>query len=462
MRKNPAARARTGFSPFEAKGIAPVTPEEAHGQPESLFRLWMAANVNVATLGTGALTTALLRLPLWEAALAIAAANLAGSLALALFSTYGVRYGVPMTALSERWFGRPGNRILCAINFLSGAGWFAVNTAVCAYALEHLLSIPPAPAILLLAAAQVLLASVGHKLILRAGDLCFLVLFLLFSVISALSLLPLPAGIASAPKGNGGAVPGAFLLAASLSLSYLGGWMLFAADYSRYLRYERERRSIERQVFRHTFWGAFLSTTWLEILGAFLGETIRSDNPTELLFPLLPGSLHLLLAAAIVVGTVSANLINLYSAGLSLLGAGLRIPQYQAALLVGAAGLAAALLGCSEFYHRYEGLLFFLAYLIFPRLPILAIAHFQPRASRLPGWDAGSIGFFCWLGGLLASLPFVRQEPWFVGPCAAAHPEWGDLAFAVGAAGSTLFYLGFTRPRTVGQTAPGGPAVEGP
>ena len=78
MKRDPALRTPRRRSPFESKGIDPVGPEEAHGQPESLFRLWMAANVNVATLGTGALTTALLRLPLWEAALAIAAANLAG------------------------------------------------------------------------------------------------------------------------------------------------------------------------------------------------------------------------------------------------------------------------------------------------------------------------------------------------------------------------------------------------
>lgn len=445
MRKNPLARARTGFSPFESKGIEPVMPEEAHGQPEHLFRLWMAANVNVATLGTGALATGLLGLPLWEAAIAIAGANLAGSLALGLFSTYGVRYGLPMMALCERWFGRRGNRVLCSINFLSGASWFAVNTAVCAYALEHVLSIPPAPAILFLAAAQILLAAVGHKLILRAGDICFLILVFLFSVISALSLLPLPPDTLPAAKGTGGAAPGAFFLAASLSLSYLGGWMLFAADYSRYLRYEGEGRAIERQVFWHTFSGAFLSTTWLEILGAFLGGTIRSENPTELLFPVLPGSLHLLLAAAIVVGTISANLINLYSAGLSLLGSGLRIGQSRAALLVGATGLAIALLGYRGFYHRYEGLLFFLAYLIFPRLPILAIAHFQRRDSRLPRVGRGPVGFFCWLGGLLASLGFIRQEPWFVGPFAAAHPEWGDLAFLVGSAVSALLYLSLTR-----------------
>lgn len=446
MRKERALRAGGCRSPFEAKGIEPVTPGEAHGQPESLFRLWMAANVNIATLGTGAIATALLGLPLWKAALAIVIANFLGSLALGLFSTFGVRYGVPMMALCERWFGRPGNRVLSGINFLSGASWFAVNTAVCAYALEHVLSIQPAPAILLLAAVQILLAGVGHKLILRAGDVCFLLLVLLFSVISGLSLLPLPAGSAPTPRtGSGEAVHGAWILAASISLSYLGGWMLFAADYSRYLRYENERRSIEQAVFWYTFSGAFLSTCWIELLGAFLGGAIRSENPTDLLFSLLPASLHLLLAGAIVIGTISANVINLYSGGLSLLGAGLRIPQFQASLLVGATGLAAALLGHGEFYQRYEGLLFFLAYLIFPRLPILAIAHFQVRLSRIPRLGPGSIGFFCWLAGVLASLPCIRQEPWFLGPMAASHPEWGDGALIVGTAVSALLYLGLTR-----------------
>jgi NCS1 family nucleobase:cation symporter-1 len=446
MRQERTLPARQRSSPFEAKGIERVTPQEAHGQPESLFRLWMAANVNITTLGTGAIATALLGLPLWKAALAIATANFLGSLALGLFSTYGVRYGLPMMALCERWFGHWGNRVLSWINFLNGVSWFAVNTVVCAYALEHVLSIPPAPAIFLLAAIQILLAAVGHKLILRAGDVCFLVLVFLFSVVSALAVFTLPAGSSPAPKtGAEGAVPGAWILGGSLALSYLGGWMLFAADYSRYLRYESEAPSIERQVFWHTFWGAFLSTTWIEILGAFLGGAIRSENPTDLLFPLLPGSLHLLLAGAIVVGTISANVINLYSAGLSLLGSGLRLPQYQASLLVGAAGLVVALLGRREFYHRYEGLLFLLAYLIFPRLPILAIAHLRPRVSRIATLDTGSIGFFCWLGGVLASLPCIRREPWFLGAVAAAHPEWGDIAFLIGSVVSALLYLVLTQ-----------------
>ncbi|WP_202213268.1 cytosine permease [Methylacidimicrobium sp. AP8] len=446
MKKTLADPVRSCRFLFEAKGIEQVCPQEAHGQPESLFRLWMAANVNLATLGTGAIATSLLGLPLWKAALALAAANCLGSLLLGLFSTYGVRYGLPMMALCAPWFGRWGNRVLSGINFLNGVSWFAVNTVVAAYALEHVVSIPPAPAIFLLAAVQILLAAAGHKLILRAGDVCFLVLVFLFSVVSALSLLPLPVGAAPPPKAAlGGTVPGGWLLAGSLALSYLGGWMLFAPDYSRYLRYEREAASLERQVFRHTFWGAFLSTTWIEILGAFLGGTIRSENPTDLLFPLLPGSLHLLLAGAIVIGTISANMLNLYSAGLSLLGAGFGLPRYQASLLVGVAGLAVALLGRREFYQRYEGLLFLLAYLIFPRLPILVIAHLGPRVSRLARLDTGSIGFLCWLGGVLASLPWIRQEPWVLGALAATHPEWGDLAFPVGSAVSALLYVSLTR-----------------
>ncbi|MDD4932228.1 MAG: cytosine permease, partial [Methylacidiphilaceae bacterium] len=316
MKKEQTRRATQSGSPFETKGIDAITPEEAHGQPESLFRLWMAANVNVAALGTGAVATALLGLPLWKAALAIAAANFLGSLALGLFSTYGAHYGVPMMALSERWFGASGNRVLSWINFFNGASWFAVNTVVCAYALERVLSIPPIPAIVLLTAVQVLLAAVGHKLILRAGDVCFLLLVFVFSIVSALSLLPFPAGSSPAAKiGIPPTVPGAWPLAATMALSYMGGWMLFAADYSRYLRYEKQSTVIERQIFWHTFSGAFLSTTWIEILGAFLGESIRSQNPTELLFSVLPGSLHLLLAGAIVIATLPANLINLYSAG---------------------------------------------------------------------------------------------------------------------------------------------------
>ena len=42
---------------IEDQGLAPVTAGQAHGQPRALFGLWMAANIEFATLTTGALAT---------------------------------------------------------------------------------------------------------------------------------------------------------------------------------------------------------------------------------------------------------------------------------------------------------------------------------------------------------------------------------------------------------------------
>ncbi|QSR87670.1 cytosine permease [Candidatus Methylacidiphilum infernorum] len=447
MKKETPIQAKKKVPPLKAEGIEWVDCQEVHAQPKSLFRLWMAANVNIATLGTGAIATTLLGLPLWKAILAIIASSLLGSLTLGFFSTYGVRYDVPMIAISERWFGSTGNRVFSLVAFLSGTGWFAVNTAVCAYALERSLPIHPVLAIFLLSLAQTLIASVGNKLILKAENACYIILLSLFTVITAYCLLSLPTGSYLAPNpGSRGEIPGAWILMINIGLSNFNGWLPFAADYSRGMGQTQKNRSIEKEVFWYAFLGSFFSTSWVEILGAFLGKIIRSENPTDLLFTLLPSSLHLLLAAAILIGTISANMINLYSTGLCLLGTGIRIPFYQASLFVGITGLGAALFGYRHFYQRFEEFLFLLDFLVLPRMAILAITHLRTRTSRIPLLKSGTIGFLCWLLGVIVSIPWIRQEPLFIGGMAATYPQLGDLSFLLGCTVSSLSYWIFTKP----------------
>jgi hypothetical protein len=40
-------------------------------------------------------------------------------------------------------------------------------------------------------------------------------------------------------------------------------------------------------------------------------------------------------------------------------------------------------------------------------------------------------GFFGWLVGMLASLPFWQQS-WFTGPIATTYPALGDISYFVG------------------------------
>lgn len=115
---------------IETKGIAPVTVAESHGRPRALFGLWMAANVEFATITTGALATGAFGLSASDAIAAIILGNVIGAVLLAVFSTLGVEYGLPQMIQGAAWFGRRGNKLPSFLNFFGGFSWFGVNTII--------------------------------------------------------------------------------------------------------------------------------------------------------------------------------------------------------------------------------------------------------------------------------------------------------------------------------------------
>lgn len=433
----------------ESKGIARVEPEEAHGTPRALFGLWAAVNVEFATITTGAIATGVFGLSALDAVIAIVVANLIGCTVLGLFSTYGVEYGLPQMIQCVRWFGTPGNRFLSFLNFLSGFSWFAVNTVIGSYALHATIGVGIDTAIIALTAVQVFIALIGHDFIVAAERWFFyflIVVFVILTVLSAVNIthLPMPNPKSLAEVGG---VSGAFLLTVSIMLSWLGGWIMYSSDYTRYLCYREGRSAMKRRVFLNTFFGAFISCVWLECLGAFIGASVHLNSPSDLFTAWIPEWFRPLLILAVIVGTVSPNILNIYSASLSALATGIKLKQYQAALLTGAVGLALALFGHNNFYKHYELLLFFLGYVIIPRIPVMIIGHFWPRRTRWDSVSVGHLGFAAWLIGVVCSVPFFNQYPLFVGAFAKAFPQYGDIAFFIGAGATTIAYLVLTAPR---------------
>src|SRR5271168_1311955 len=104
------------FGMIEEKGIDTVTLAETHGSPRAVFGLWMAANIEFGTLVTGALATGWLGLSASAAFVSILIANVIGGILLAIFSTFGVDYGMPQMIQGAAWFGKIGNKLPSLFN----------------------------------------------------------------------------------------------------------------------------------------------------------------------------------------------------------------------------------------------------------------------------------------------------------------------------------------------------------
>ncbi|MGC9271026.1 purine-cytosine permease family protein [Acidiphilium sp.] len=425
---------------LESKGIKPVTADESHGKPRALFGLWMAANVEFATITTGALATGVFGLSATDAIIAIVLGNVIGAVLLGLFSTLGVEYGLPQMIQGAAWFGRRGNKLPSFLNFFGGFSWFGVNTIIGGYALQYMLHTPLIPDILVLCAIQVAIAAVGHDLIHAAEKYFFyllVVIFALLTMIAASHIGHLPAAQPKLLKNVGG-TSGAFILTLSVVVAYVLGWIPYSSDYTRYLSHAADKDATRRAVFVNAFAGTLISCIWMEGLGAIIGATVALNKPSDLFTAWMPGWFHAPLIIAIVIGTISANILNIYSATLSSLALGVRLRQWQAALVCGVIGTTISVLAAENFIKNYEDFLFFLGYWTAPWVSVTLIGHFSRRHSRL---GAVSAGFVAWLLGIAVSVPFFNQYPLFVGAFAATHPAYGDISFLVSAVVAGVAYV---------------------
>jgi nucleobase:cation symporter-1, NCS1 family len=432
------------FGIIEEKGIDAVTVQEAHGNPRAVFGLWMAANIEFSTLTTGALATGAFGLSAGAAFAAILLANIAGGIVLAIFSTFGVDYGLPQMIQGANWFGKLGNKLPSLFNFFGGFSWFAVNTIIGAYAVQYFLGTGLIASVIGLSIIQVAIAFVGHDLIQTAEKYFVYVLVLIFLALTVVAVqhlgLSIPANVKSMAAVGG--FSGAFILTTSIMVGYVVGWIPYSSDYTRYLRTDKNPAAVKKTVKTYAFWGTLISTVWIESLGALIGASVSFAKPSDLFTDWMPHWLKGPLLIAVIVGTISANILNIYSATLSALALGVKLKQHYAALATGVIGTVISIMAAANFISNYTNFLFLLGYWTVPWIAITLLCHFTSRRSRLGNVSAA---FVSWVATLVLSEPFWNQEMhsgWF----AVHYPQFGDSTFIVSFILAAVLYVLFTVP----------------
>lgn len=414
----------------EPTGIEPVDDASRHGKPRDLFGVWFSANAEIATWMVGVFIAALFGADLRSATLGIVLGNVLGFAILGVLATIGPRYGVPQMLASRLAFGKRGNTAPATLSFLAGVGWFTINTIFGAYALETLAHLGYGVALGIMLVLQIALAVYGYNLIGVFERTCAVLLaagFLLLGVVTLphASWMPSPAPLQG------------FMFAAALGFAYAMGWAPCASDYSRYL----PRDTNPRAIWWYAFAGCALPCIAIEILGAAAVSAshvnLRTSVPTEAISQLLgSGLVAKAVLVTVVLGTLTANCMNLYSGALAALVAfDVRISRAHAALAVGILGAILALWGSrptqtAEFYTNF---LLLLSYWAAPWAGVVLVDWWQSAAlerdpERIPAWRPGALA---WVLGVVASVPFWNQA-WFIGPFAHAFPQFGDLSYYVG------------------------------
>jgi NCS1 family nucleobase:cation symporter-1 len=425
----------------EPHGIEQIIPSERHGRTRTLFSLWLSANMGLPVWLVGALAI-VFGLGFWDGVAAILVGNLIGCALLALTASMGPEIGMPQLPFTRHSFGVRGAYLPALLNWVSASGWYAVNSIVGALAIARLTTLPFWAALLVLTAAQMVLGIYGYNLIHRFEAVSAVILALIFVIMSIIGLPQAHFGLMShLPLADH---IGLFVLMTTAVASYVFSWSPYASDYARYLPANTPKLS----VFAAVFAGSFLGCVWLQLLGAAVATLGLTVAPIDLVVKVM-GPFWIPALLAVILGTIAANALNIYTGALALLTLDVPIKRWLSIIAVGVLGGLLAFYGATGLSAKYENFLLLISYWIGPWLAIVVVDFFlHPGQDGRPGqglWTRPRAaiawpGVAAFLVGVAVSVPFMNSSL-FVGPMARLL-HGADIAYYVGMIVAGLLYYG--------------------
>jgi nucleobase:cation symporter-1, NCS1 family len=433
--------------------IRPIPDSARHGSARGLLPFWFTVNASVYTIGLGAFTT-LFRLGLWPTIAAIVAGAAAGGAFMAAHSAQGPRLGVPQLVQSRAQFGFYGALLpnaamwLLFLSSLVGAVLTAGGT------LAGLWHISLAQAVMIVCFVAWLLAVFGYR-ILHGATRAIAVAAL---IMACVLLARLAQRLGGAP-----AEPAAFSVSTWLSCFSIMAvaqvaWAPYVADYSRYL----PAATSPRKAFWHTYLGSVTGAAIFASIGA-MASTIMARtpgvSPLGYLSTLLPGAAWLAVIV-LLLGTVAAATVNVYSAVLGGLAIGSRsggaapapvVRGIGGGVIMAVAGYIASGIS-ARLLIDVTDLAAPLIYLVIPWSAINLVDYYLVRRGRydvralfLSGGRNRDVNWrtmLAFLAAVAAEVPFANSVyPAFEGPVATA---WNglDISWLVGfIVAGALYYL---------------------
>lgn len=443
----------------EENSIDPIPEDQRHGNPKSLFPMWIGANVNYVVLLNGIVVVAL-GLSLWQSIAAILVGNILGCTVLGLASIMGPRTGTAGIVTSRTAFGQLGSYLPIIVSVISVLGWFSINSVVATEALMQAVTtvfhVDASGSILMwfclavVLVLEIVIAIYGHATIMaseKALAVVLGVLFfgLLFFVVPAIDFSSLGTTVAKSGDWK------TWVIAVGIIFAYPISWVNFASDYSRY--YPRETSS--KMVALCSGGGQFVALTFCEVIGALFCVAIGGQNPADpisALIGVLPTWYLIPFLCAVMIGSIATNVPNGYTAALNLVALRLPLKRVQAVLVVAAFTLlfriATILFG--EFFSLYEQWLSIITIWSCPWVAIIIIDFFLRKGNYviddIMKWKEGEYwyengvflpGVISFLIGLFAAVLFT-DSTFIHGPIAVSIGM--DIGFEVGFVVTAICY----------------------
>lgn len=355
----------------EANGLNVIAETERKGHPRDLFWPWFGANVSVLGLSYGAFVLGF-GVSFWPGLIVGVIGIVVSFLICGLIAIAGKRGSAPTLVLSRAAFGIGGNRLPALVSWALTVGWETVlvilSTQATAAVFDELGwshgTATKVVVLIIVAGVTILGGVMGFNLIMRLQTVITVVTAVLTVLIIALSFSHVHWSTVSAiHSGTTQDLIGALVFSAT---AFGLGWINAAADYSRYL----PRRAKTSGVVGWTTFGGAIAPVILLIYGLLLAgsstslsNTMASSSvgPIGALATVLPHWFLIPFLIAALLGLVGGAVLDIYSSGLSLLAAGLRVPRFAAAFVDGVIMIVGSIYGvfiAKSFFGPFQGFLY--------------------------------------------------------------------------------------------------------
>jgi putative hydroxymethylpyrimidine transporter CytX len=366
--------------------IRPVPPSKRNLGGMDFFLLWAGVAISLAEIWAGGF---LAPMGFWAGLWAILLGHLIGNTLMALGGVIGSDHGIMSMVSIRPAFGIRGSNLAAILNIIQLIGWAAIMLIIGGRAGAALGK--PLGGIFAVHTFWVILIGIGTLLwALWTGSRVWKILQTV-SVAALLLVIILMTWVAfggtEATPPATPVQPMAFMTGLDLVIAMPISWMPLVADYSRSAR-------STRSAFWNTWWGYFLVSSWMYVLGLQVAILTGTLDPGQLILDTM-GRLGLALPALIMVvfSTITSDFPDVYSATCSLLNISQRISARTVMWIAGAASILVAIVFPMD---QYENFLLFIGAMFIPLFGVVLTDYFILRKGKLEVRDIYEEGGLYW------------------------------------------------------------------
>jgi putative hydroxymethylpyrimidine transporter CytX len=369
--------------------IRPTAVAERNLDGRDFFLLWAGVAISLAEIWAGGF---LAPMGFWAGLWAIVLGHLIGNTLMGLGGIIGSEHGIMSMVSIRPAFGIRGSNLAAVLNIVQLIGWAAIMLIIGGRAGAALGK--PLGGILAADAFWVVLIGLGTLLwALWTGKPAWKML----QRVSVLALLLVIAAMTwvafgftemqrAAPAGQ----PMGFMTGLDLVIAMPISWMPLVADYSRSAR-------TTRSAFWNTWWGYFIVSSWMYVLGLQVALMSGAADPGLLILDSM-GRIGLAVPALIMVvfSTITSDFPDVYSATCSMLNISRKLSARTVMWIAGTLSIAVALVFPME---QYENFLFFIGAMFIPLFGVVLTDYFILRRRRLDADELYREGGAYWYRG---------------------------------------------------------------